>query len=97
MNNLSQYQFSKAIEMCKGAVPKIRLYELRHNCATMLLGYGVNVKVVADRLGHEDPRITLKHYAHAIPSLQETARTAMSALLSENGTQTAHEQKQGSS
>ncbi|MCE9561113.1 MAG: site-specific integrase [Planctomycetes bacterium] len=95
INHLGQVHFAKALKRCKGEVPRIRVYDMRHTCATMLLGAGVNVKVVADRLGHEDPRITLKHYAHAIPSLQEAARQAISALLSENGTQTAHKQKTG--
>ena len=67
--------------LSKSGIPTIRLYDLRHTCATLLLGNGVNIRVVADRLGHEDPRVTLRHYSHAIPSLQEQARTAIQDLL----------------
>ena len=31
---------------------RIRPYDLRHSCATLLLGAGENVKVVSERLGH---------------------------------------------
>lgn len=54
----------------------IRLYDLRHTSATLLLNAGVNVKVIADRLGHEDPAMTLRIYAHALPSMQEAAAEA---------------------
>jgi integrase len=35
--------------------------------ATLLLVAGVPVNVVADRLGHADPSITFRAYAHVIP------------------------------
>jgi integrase len=43
-----------------------RLHDLRHCHATMLLLSGVPVHVVADRLGHADPAVTLRVYAHVI-------------------------------
>jgi integrase len=47
-------------------LPHARLHDLRHVHATMLLLAGVPVHVVADRLGHADPSITLRVYAHVI-------------------------------
>jgi integrase len=47
-------------------LPHARLHELRHVHATMLLLAGVPVHVMADRLGHADPSITLRVYAHVI-------------------------------
>ena len=41
----------------------------------------VNIEVVGQRLGHEDIRITLRHYAHALPSMQERAVSAMQDSL----------------
>jgi integrase len=46
----------------------IRLYDLRHTSATILLNQGVNIKVISERLGHTDIAITLRHYASAMPS-----------------------------
>ena len=46
-------------------LPHARLHDLRHVHATTLLA-GVPVHVVAARLGHADPSITLRVYAHVI-------------------------------
>ena len=47
-------------------LPHARLHDLRHIHATLLLIAGVPVHVVAERLGHADPAITLRIYAHVI-------------------------------
>ncbi|MGN9789121.1 tyrosine-type recombinase/integrase [Nonomuraea sp. ZG12] len=51
----------------------IRLHDLRHIHATLLLLAGVPVHVVAARLGHADPAITLRVYAHVIRSAETAA------------------------
>ncbi|WP_275415332.1 tyrosine-type recombinase/integrase [Planotetraspora silvatica] len=50
----------------KKPLPHARLHDLRHLHATTLLLAGVPVHVVAARLGHADPAITLRVYAHVI-------------------------------
>ncbi|MCW2916013.1 MAG: integrase family protein, partial [Actinomycetia bacterium] len=47
-------------------LPAARLHDLRHIHATTLLVSGVAVHVVAARLGHADPAITLQVYAHVV-------------------------------
>lgn len=47
-------------------LPPARLHDLRHLHATTLLLAGVPVHVVAARLGHRDPAITLRVYAHVL-------------------------------
>lgn len=47
-------------------LPHKRLHDLRHIHATILLLAGVPVHVVAARLGHADPSITLRVYAHVV-------------------------------
>ncbi|WP_241667506.1 MULTISPECIES: site-specific integrase [Bacillus] len=42
----------------KAEVPKIRFHDMRHTHATLLLLQGVNPKIVSERLGHADVRIT---------------------------------------
>lgn len=39
----------------------IRLYDLRHTCATLLLSAGENPKIVSERLGHASIILTLRH------------------------------------
>jgi integrase len=47
-------------------LPHALLHDLRHVHATTLLLAGVPVHLVAARLGHADPSITLRVYAHVI-------------------------------
>jgi len=57
----------------KSQLPHARLHDLRHIHATTLLLSGVPVHVVAARLGHADPAITLRVYAHVIRSAEAAA------------------------
>ena len=51
----------------------VRLHDLRHSCASILLKAGVHVKVVSERLGHSTIAITLDLYSHLLPGLQRDA------------------------
>lgn len=62
-------------------LPDIRLYDLRHTCATLLLSTGENSKVTSERLGHSNVAITLNIYSHVLPSMQEEAATKLENLL----------------
>ncbi len=57
----------------KDQLPHARLHDLRHIHATTLLLSGVPVHVVASRLGHADPAITLRVYAHVIRTAEAAA------------------------
>lgn len=70
----------------------LRLYDLRHTCATLLLIAGVNPKVVSERLGHSSVVITLDTYSHVLPSMQRAASEKLESLLSgKSGTPLAHQ------
>jgi integrase len=64
-------------------VPGIRLHDLRHTHATLLLVKGTPVKVVSERLGHANPTITLNVYAHVMPGNQKDAADSFAALVAE--------------
>jgi integrase len=51
-------------------LPRFHLHDLRHTHATHLLMEGWDVARVARRMGHANPAITLKLYAHAITDIQ---------------------------
>ncbi|RAP23480.1 hypothetical protein C2W64_03096 [Brevibacillus laterosporus] len=55
----------------KGNVRKIRFHDMRHTHASLLLKQGVNPKIVSERLGHANVRITLDTYSHLLPNLQK--------------------------
>lgn len=54
-------------------LPRLKFHELRHTHATLLLRDGVPVHVVAKRLGHKDPSVTLNVYADAVPDDDDRA------------------------
>lgn len=54
----------------KAGVKEIRLHDLRHSHASMLINLGANPVLVAERLGHESPAITLEVYSHLFPHKQ---------------------------
>lgn len=45
----------------------IRVHDLRHSHASMLIHMKVDIKEIADRLGHESPQTTWETYAHLYP------------------------------
>jgi integrase len=55
------------------------LHELRHFAATTAIAAGTDVRTVAGRLGHADPSVTLRVYAHAL----EQRDRELGALLGE--------------
>lgn len=62
-------------------LPRIRLHDLRHTAATLMLAAGVNPKVVSERLGHASVVITLDTYSHVLPSLQADAAVALARAI----------------
>jgi integrase len=64
-----------------GLSSEMRLYDLRHSHATLLLHRGVNVKAVSARLGHASAAMTLDRYAHALPAAESQAIAALDAVL----------------
>lgn len=68
--------------LCDGArLPRIRFHDLRHTAATLLLGRGVNPKIVSEMLGHASVGITLDTYSHVLPTMQQSAAAEMDAAL----------------
>lgn len=62
-------------------LPDIRLYDLRHTCATLLLAAGENPKVVSERLGHASITLTLDTYSHVLPDMQQAAAEKLESIL----------------
>lgn len=50
-----------------GEVKKIRLHDLRHSHASLLIELGFSALAIADRLGHEKVETTLNTYSHLFP------------------------------
>ena len=65
----------------RSALPRIRLHDLRHSHASVLLKEGVPLKVVSERLGHANPAFTLSVYQHLLPGMQADAAKAFAAAV----------------
>ena len=63
------------------ALPNIRLHDLRHWCATLLLTQGVNPRVVMETLEHSQVSLTLNTYSPVLPALQHDAAARMNAVF----------------
>ena len=59
----------------------VRLHDLRHLQATMLLKAGVPVRNVSKRLGHRDPSVTLNVYAQYLEDNDHEAAAILGKLL----------------
>jgi integrase len=49
-------------------LPLVRFHDLRHTHASLLLSKGHSLRAVSQRLGHSNPALTLRLYAHCMPS-----------------------------
>ncbi len=76
-------------------VPTIRFHDLRHTHATLLLKAGVPPHVVAQRLGHSSPALTLSIYSHVLPRQQAEAAAAFAALVNDRSDGTRGEEDEG--
>jgi integrase len=60
-----------AVEASVGA--PLRYHDLRHSHAAILIAQGEHVRVIADRLGHANPMVTMTTYAHLFDGLDVAA------------------------
>ena len=69
----------------RAGLPRIRLHDLRHTHATLLLKEGVPAKVVSERLGHANVAFTMAVYKHVLPGIQRDAATLFARLVTGDG------------
>lgn len=74
------YYFKRALGWAK-LPAKIRIHDLRHAAATMMLGSGVDVTSVATVLGHARNSTTLDTYGHSVPANVTSAVAALQRAI----------------
>ena len=62
-------------------LPHLRLHHFRHFAATIMLAGGVDVRTAAGRLGHSQPAITLRTYAHVLDAPDRVAADLLGSLV----------------
>jgi integrase len=61
--------------------PTWRLHDLRHWSATVAIGQGHDIRTVAGRLGHANPAMTLRVYAHAFAAADRAVAEGLGDVL----------------
>jgi integrase len=84
------WRFTNQLARCRrelgdAAPPAIRLHDLRHTHASLLLAAGTPIKVVSERLGHSSPMITLTVYQHVTATMQREAAARFAAIVGGDG------------
>jgi integrase len=62
-------------------LPTMRVHDLRHTAATILLTAGIHPKVVQEMLGHSTIGATLDIYSHVAPALHSEAAAHFDSVL----------------
>ncbi len=78
-SNLTRQHFKPLVKAA--GVPMVRMHDMRHSHASLMLAMGVNPKVVQERLGHSRVETTLGIYSHVAPTLQRDAADKLGRLL----------------
>ena len=65
----------------KAGLPRIRVHDLRHSHASMLIDMGVPIIQISERLGHENVQTTLRIYSHMYPGKAREVSDQIGALF----------------
>ncbi|MFD5569650.1 tyrosine-type recombinase/integrase [Streptomyces cadmiisoli] len=68
--------------LCRDAkVRRVRVHDLRHTCASLLLAQGVDARTIMETLGHSTITMTLDTYAHVMGTTLRAAAVRMDDAL----------------
>ncbi|RLK23799.1 site-specific recombinase XerD [Micromonospora sp. M71_S20] len=73
----------------KAGLPPIRLHDLRHGAATVALDAGVDIKVLAEQLGHSTTTLTRDTYQSVTKELHRSAAEAVARTIDRRRPKTA--------
>jgi integrase len=89
-DNLRRRVFQKLLRAAK--VPDVRLHDLRHTFASLLIQNGESLAYVRDQLGHSSIQVTVDIYGHMVPGANRAAVDKLDAVPTpscENGADAA--------
>lgn len=67
--------------LAKAGLLNIRIHDLRHTSATLLIMSGVPIKTISARLGHSSTGITQDLYGHVLQAMEDKAADVMDDLF----------------
>jgi integrase len=72
---------SSGVTLGQAGVSPVRLHDLRHTAASLLLAQGVPARVVMQILGHSQIALTMNTYSHVAPEVSREAAERMARTL----------------
>jgi integrase len=81
VGNLTYRSFRPLLK--RAGLPRIRIHDLRHTAATLMLGRGVHPKIVQEILGYSTIAPTMDTYSHVLPDMQDQAVSAIESALTQ--------------
>jgi integrase len=72
-------EFKKLLD--RAGLPSVRLHDLRHTAASLLIAQGVPARVVMEILGHSQIALTMNTYSHVAPEVSREAADRMAQML----------------
>lgn len=73
--------YNSSVKKEEDKLPMIRFHDLRHTSASLLISQNVDIRTVANRLGHSKTSVTLDIYSHALQELDEKAANALDNII----------------
>ncbi|MGO0903394.1 tyrosine-type recombinase/integrase [Clostridioides difficile] len=63
----------------------LNIHELKHTNARLILLAGTNIKIISERLGHTDIKMTMNRYSHILYEMDKEAYENISNILFKQG------------
>ena len=79
--SVRSYQYSFSLMLDRLGITHRGFHSLRHTFATRALECGMDIRTLAEILGHKNPTVTLNRYAHSLLSHKHAAMDRLGKLL----------------
>ena len=78
-SNFRRKIWTQAVESA-GLAPGLRIHDLRHTCASLLITQGAHPKAAQVHLGHSSISVTMDRYGHLFPSDMQALSVALDGM-----------------
>ena len=78
-HNLRNRVFKPALD--RAGLRKVRIHDLRHTFASLLINQGENLKYVQQQLGHSSITTTVDRYGHLMPDAHKNASEKLDSTV----------------
>jgi integrase len=89
MHNIERREFEKTLQAA--GLRKIRLHDLRHTFASLLIQNGAPLAYVKEQLGHSSIKITVDIYGHLVPGANRQEMNRLPSLKTTPAETLTHE------